>query len=397
MNYAQQNFHDLMSLIAKNEAFCFRDFQLDDKTYRIMDYNLASWTAFQEPNAINCRGIMFDITNLDDVRIVSLPPAKFFNYEEGGVPHHKGKIGDKMVKMDGSLISSYIHNGEVYLKSKGALFSSQALDAMKFLGKEKNAKLKEEVYKLTADGYTVNFEYTAPHNRIVVPYQTEELTLLCARKMDGGQNLFATKLMKLLDEKHLTALMSIIVHHESLHDQVIDQNKFVNDIREEREGEGYVVEIVLEDGHSYLTKLKNIAYCTLHQAKDGIEAPRRLFEAVIEGTTDDLRGLFADDPATLQRIADMENHVQPIYNHVIKTVTDFVEANKHLDKKTFAMKALAEHKDFGGIMINTYNGKEVDYKDLAKKRRKEWYGIADGVDPTLNKDGDAPANRLKVA
>src|SRR5579875_3617826 len=144
MNYAKQNFQDLMNLIEKNEAFCFRDFDLDDKKYRIMDYNLATWTAFQEPNAINCRGIMFDITNLEDVRIVSLPPAKFFNYEEGGVPHHEGKIGDKMVKMDGSLISSYIHNGDIYLKSKGSLFSSQALDAMKFLGREENAKLKEE-------------------------------------------------------------------------------------------------------------------------------------------------------------------------------------------------------------------------------------------------------------
>lgn len=395
MNFAQETYNNLMKLIEKNEAFCFRDFTLEDKTYRVMDYNLASWTMFQEPSAINCRGTMFDITDPNKVSIVSLPPAKFFNYEEGGVPHHHGKIGDKMVKMDGSLISSYIHNGDLYLKSKGALFSKQALAAMHFLNKEENAAVKKEVHQLTADGYTVNFEYTAPDNRIVVPYQTEDLTLLSAREIDGGKNFFATSLLKLLAEKKMHNLEAIIVAHESLHDQNIDQKKFVDDIRAEEQGEGYVVEIVLPDGSSYLTKLKNIKYCILHQAKDGIEAPRNMFEAVLAGTTDDLRGLFSDDAYVLQKIQDMEDHVQPIFNHMVKTVEKFCEENKHLDKKTFAMKAIAEEPVFKGLIINQFVGKENDYVDFARKHRKDMFGIADGVDPTVKDENSK--NRLKVA
>lgn len=160
MSFAKETYNNLMELIEKNEAFFFKDFNLHDKTYRIMNYRLASWSLFQEPGAMNCRGIMYDVTDPHNVKLVSLPPEKFFNYEEGGVDHTKGKLGDKMVKMDGSLISTYLHNGEMFFKSKASLFSSQALDAMKFLNKDENLEFKKELESLVNRGFTVNLEYT---------------------------------------------------------------------------------------------------------------------------------------------------------------------------------------------------------------------------------------------
>jgi T4 RnlA family RNA ligase len=394
MNYEQQTYKNLMTLIENNDAFFFKDFTLDDKVYRIMNYRLASWTLFQEPSSLDCRGIMFDVTNQENVKLVSLPPEKFFNYEEGGVDHTKGTLGDKMVKMDGSLISTYIHNDQLYLKSKGSLFSSQALDAMKFLDKDENAQLKKELEKLAKSGFTVNLEYTSPENRVVIPYQTEELTVLSARRHEDGRNFFATKLIELLDKNHMNATIAEMVHHESLHGKQIDQLKFVDDVRAEQEGEGYVVEIVLPDGSSYLSKIKNIRYIALHHTKDSVNSAKHLFEAVIEEATDDLRSMFADDQYVLNKVEEMERHVQPIFNNIIKTVEEFHAANKELVRKDYAIKAKSEQPELMSLIMNSYLGQENDYKEFAKKRRKEMFGI--GEDPVVDEE-DTPSTRLKAA
>lgn len=393
MNFAQKTYNNLMKLIEKNEAFFYKDFNLHDKVYRIMNYRLASWTLFQEPSSIDCRGIMYDVTDSNMVKLVSLPPEKFFNYEEGGVDHTKGKLGDKMVKMDGSLISTYVHNDEVFFKSKGSLFSSQALDSMKFLNKEENSRFKKELDTLVNHGFTVNLEYTSPENRIVIPYQTEELTVLSARRHEDGKNFFATKLMELLDTYDLTSIKNKMVDHESLHKKDIDQIKFVDAVRAEQEGEGYVVEIVLEDNTSYLTKIKNIKYIALHHTKDSVNSPKALFEAVIEEATDDLRSMFADDPYVLNKVEEMEKHVQPIFNSMVVTVEGFHAENKDLNRKDYAIKAKSEHPEFMGLMMNSYLNQEIDYKEFAKKRRKEMFGI--GEDPVVN-DEEALVSRPKI-
>jgi len=395
MNFAQDTYQNLMNLVKNDESFFFKDFNLQDKTYRIFNYHLASWTSFMAPSALNCRGIMFDVTNQDKVNLVSLPPEKFFNYEEGGVDHTQGKLGDKMVKMDGSLISTYMHDGEIYFKSKGSLFSSQALDAMKYLNREDQAEFKKELKSLIEMGYTVNLEYTSPENRIVIPYQEEKLTVLSVRSHENGQNYFATKLKKMLDHLGFETIKENMVHHESLHGQDIVQTTFVDQVRAEQEGEGYVVEIVLSEEVSYLTKIKNIKYITLHQTKDSVNSPKRLFEAVIEEATDDLRAMFADDAYVLSKIEDMERHVQPIFNHMIKTVEGFYEENKELSRKDYAIKAKTEHSNFMGMLMNAYLQQPIDYKTFAKKHAKDMFGIGDEPNVDMeemphNKASDKP-------
>lgn len=375
MNFAQTTYEELVKLTNESEAFYFKDFELDSKVYRIFNYRLASWTLFESPSALNCRGTMFDVTQTPT--LVSLPPEKFFNYEEGGVDHTVGLIGCKMVKMDGSLISTYLHNGELYLKTKGSLFSSQAFDAMKLLLTDKYSLVKEELLLLAKNNFTVNLEYTSPENRIVVPYQSEELTLLSLRSHIDGTNYFGTSLLEKLDDYNCVNLKSIIVGFEVLNVSS-GHDDFVDLVRKEQEGEGYVVEIKTPNC-SYLTKIKNLKYVTLHQTKDSVNSSKALFEAIIEETTDDLRSMFADDNYVLNKISEMENVVQPIFNHIVSTVETFYKDNKGLDRKSFAIKAKEEKPEFMGLIMNAYIGREIDYKDFAKKHRKDIFGISDVV------------------
>lgn len=404
--YSNQLFKDLMDLVQRDESFFFKDFNLEDKTYRIFNYNLASWTSFQQPGAMDCRGVMFEVSDLNNPILSSLPPQKFFNYEEGGVDHTICKLGDKMVKMDGSLISTYLHKEQMFLKSKGSLFSSQANDAMSLL--DKNVQFKKELERLAQEGYTINLEYTSPSNRIVIQYQEDDLTVLSARSNVTGENLFATKLKeKLLKDGGYETVLGKMVSYEDLRVHEINQIQFVDAIRQEQEGEGYVMEFIKPDGSSYLGKVKNLKYIALHHTKDSVNSPKRLFEAIINEASDDLRTMFADDPFVLKTIEEMEKHVQPIYNHIVNTVRDYTDANLGLGRKDFAIKTQKEHPEYMGLIMNQYLNakiksgeiphpvrdgkptelKENDYKEFALKHRKDIFKISE-EEPELDDDGN---------
>ncbi|CAF1019148.1 unnamed protein product [Didymodactylos carnosus] len=99
---------------------------------------MAGYESFQSNStvAMNCRGTMFTITQQGGAALVCLPPEKFFDYEEGNrqQEHFDRKFGDKMVKLDGSLISTFLHKGrEVRLKSKTSLTSKQVMKATQLL------------------------------------------------------------------------------------------------------------------------------------------------------------------------------------------------------------------------------------------------------------------------
>jgi T4 RnlA family RNA ligase len=381
MNFVSQMYADLMSLVERDEAFFFKDYTFEDKVYRIFNYRLASWTSFQSPNALNARGVMFDVTDSQNVSLASLPPAKFFNYEEGNVDHSVGVLGDKMIKMDGSLISSYLHNGQLYLKSKGALFSEQAVAAMKLLNSEGYVNLKNELTALAKLGFTINMEYTSPENRIVIPYQEEKLTVLSARSQLNGENFFATKLKDLLLQMGgYSKTVEAMVAYEDLRGKVIDIKAFMDVVHNEQEGEGYVIEVVLPDGTSYLFKGKNLKYIALHQTKDSVNSPKKLFEAIIEEASDDLRSMFSGDTYVLNKIEEMEKLVQPVFNHIVKTTEDFYAVNKGMVRKDFALLAQKEIPKYMSLAMNLYSGKTNNYKEYAKKMRKELFGVTD-VEP----------------
>ena len=119
----------------------------------------------------------------------------------------------------------------------------------------------------------------------------------------------------------------------------------------------------------------------LHHLKDSINSQRRLYEAVVYETIDDVRAQFWDDEVALQIIEDMEEKVRPIYNNMVALVEDFYEANKHLERKDYAIKGQKEcGKLYFGLAMGKYLGREPDYKAHMVKYRKD-YGIKDDPKP----------------
>ena len=370
--YQLKLYNELIALTLDNDAFFFKDQVLDEVEYRVFSYRLASYSDFLAPSALECRGIMFEMDNSLPIRLASLPMEKFFNVNEN--PMTMGldftDINQVMLKMDGSLMSTYIHNGELKIKSKTSLSSTHAINAMRWLDLEKNKSLKESLTLLTNEDFTVNMEYTSPEPamRIVIGYQEPKLTVLNVRDRLTGEYFSKEILVGL----YLESIQSIVDHWvETI--IVFDGPKFTESIQEMVDIEGYVIQ--LNSGQH--VKKKTEWYSVLHHSKDSINNPRRLYECILSETIDDLRVMFTDDPYSMKAIDDMECFVNGIYNSLVKNTESFYQENKMLDRKDYAIKGQAEldNKEFA-ICMQLYLGKSFSYKELMKKWYKD-FGVAD--------------------
>ena len=365
---------NLMALSEADDSFYYVDQMMASNMYRIFLYRLASYSQWLLPDAMESRGITFHIDLVGrPVALVSRPLHKFFNWQENpftmDVEFTEDTVVSVLDKMDGSLISTVDVDDEVWLKSKGSLFSEQAMASNALLATTEYDSLREFLSLMLENHCTVCMEYTAPTNRIVIGYPEARLTVLAVRDNFTG----AYQPLELLEHDAEEAAQYFVKNHVK---DIDDVEAFVNGIHEMEKVEGYVV--WLKD---ITVKIKTEWYMVLHHLKDSINSQRRLYEAVVYETIDDVRAQFWDDEVALQIIEDMEEKVRPIYNNMVALVEDFYAANKHLERKEYAIKGQKEcGKLYFGLAMGKYLGREPDYKAHMVKYRKD-YGIKDDPKP----------------
>src|SRR5574343_956898 len=267
-------YNDLMLLVSTNEAFYMKDQELDGVMYRVFSYRLASYTDFLLPGALECRGIMYEIDSVGTpIRSVVMPFAKFFNVGEN--PMEMGLDFEDpqqvMLKMDGSLISTFLHKGELLLKSKTSLFSEHVVRATKFLNK--HIQFKEELKSLAEKGWTVNMEFISPdyEMRIVIGYPVDWLTVLSIRDMQDGRIITKEE----IDKDVYPEIHNHWVERFTYEDYGCSTGQeFINLVPTLVDIEGFV--IILRSGQ--FVKIKTDWYKALHHTKDSVNNPRRLFE-----------------------------------------------------------------------------------------------------------------------
>lgn len=372
MNEFQRTlYRDLLALCHPGqEAFYYIDQPYAGQVYRIFLYRLASYTEFMQPGALECRGHTFLLgADGEATALVSLPMQKFFNLGEN--PMAMGldltTVEHIMDKLDGSLISSgFCPINGMLLKSKGSLLSSQAEAARQLL--RFSGELGAAVKWWTQAGYTVNMEYTAPLNRIVIGYQSPELRVLNVRDLFSGQYLSHDEILHLLPPRFVVGSVPVPA----------DCAAWVAAAASLKGIEGFVVRLA----SGVMFKLKTEEYCALHKTKDSIAVPRKLFEACVLGVADDLRSILAGDALAISQINEMEERVAGIYNHLDAYVRAFYEANKHLGRKEYALAGQADGElmEAGAfsLAMDLYLGKDPDVQQFMIKRYKQ-YGITDEV------------------
>jgi len=345
-----QLYDQLMHLVTIGDAFYFKDFPADhpEKMYRIFNYRLASYSDWLHPGALDTRGTMFLVDrqgNFDD--LVCRPPRKFFNLGEN--PFTLDLSLDDlvmcMVKEDGSLMSTYIHtNGELRLKSKGSTGSTQANDAMKFL--KTQPALLADLRFLASRDFTVNLEWCAPWNRIVVGYQEPTLIGLSIIDNQTGTIYDAEGL---IDEMGLAGLGDVWV------DEFEYTGSLVDAIENLTGSEG----VVAMTRAGVMFKMKCPWYLALHRNKDNVSNTRALIELILTEQIDDLKVLFVGDQVVLDKINAYEISIGSVYNTTCSVVQSFHDVNKDLDRKSYALAAKAAYSDWKfNVAMSAYIGSD---------------------------------------
>ena len=103
-------YNELLELTGTNEAFFFKDQVLDDITYRVFAYRLASYSDFLLPSALECRGIMFEMKDGNPIRLAAMPMEKFFN---------DGEVNEDINTLVTILIKQGRLSEDVYQRNKG--------------------------------------------------------------------------------------------------------------------------------------------------------------------------------------------------------------------------------------------------------------------------------------
>lgn len=383
--YQKQLYANLMVLASDPvlESFYKQDHEHDGVHYRVFLYRIASYSEFLLPGALESRGITFRLdgnpidpetgqrVEVQPVELSSMPMHKFFNLNENPftMDLDLSTIVGIMDKLDGSLISTVRGASPEawFLKSKGSLSSEQAFAATRLLLTAEYKELHDFCRRMAATAKTVNMEYMAPDNRIVVGYAKPTLKVLNVRCNRTGN--YIQPVNWILSDEFRVAYHAIPGEDEAA--------AWVDSVyKSEEKIEGFCVQLF--DGTWF--KIKTDAYCLLHKTKDSILVPRLLFEAIVGGQGDDLISLYPDDEGALSLITAMTEKVRGIYNHLAATVDGFYEANKGLDRKDYALagQANAEVMKQGafGLVMNLYIGKEANYEEFMVKHYKQ-YGIKD--------------------
>lgn len=358
-------YSSLMALANSSDAFYFKDSIVNKNVYRVFMYRLAGYTEFCLPNALEARGITYLLLPDHDPVLVCRPFKKFFNLGETPFTMNLDltQIARIAEKADGSLISTVYDRftNHFCLKSKQSFESEQAIAATEYLRHGDNMPLLYETFKLARNGYTVNFEYTSPLNRIVLEYPITSLKVLGVRHNETGVLLEKFEL-----SEYLTILGAWVEEHTL---ETFPHS--IEDIPNLTGIEGFVV--TLKDGLMY--KHKTEWYKSLHHLKDSVSSERRLFDSIIDETIDDVKTMFPTDTLALERIKAMEDLVIPKYNSLVKTVEAFHTTNKDLTRKDYAIKGQAELGMLFNLAMMLFLGKDPKFKDFAKKFRKEYFGV----------------------
>lgn len=350
-------FDDLMALCESNEAFYYVDQKMGNTDYRIFTYRLASFTDFQNRNAIECRGHTFR-KDADGWKLASLPPQKFFNYSE-----HVGWKTDIdlnsvtmiMDKLDGSLISTVEANdyeGAFFLKSKASFYSKQAIDAANWLNGNgiKSERMRKGLVSAVMQGWTVNMEYTSPTNQIVLSYQEPALTVLNARHMETGEYMDYESMARCFGVDNIVQSSPV---PENMEQWLVDAENMTGI-------EGFV--ICFDNG--LWVKHKTESYIAAHGVMSNLNVPRRLYELIVTEAIDDYYYLFNDNQYMLNHVENETQRIRSILVDIQDSVNRFYNDNRSLQRKEYAIAAQEQlPKHMLGLVMNLFLGKENNYKE----------------------------------
>jgi RNA ligase len=319
---------------------------------------------FDSPEARECRGSAYD----EDGNIVSRPLHKFFNMgEKDYLTPDKLKERTDIVavfdKLDGSMVATSCVNLGQEWRSKKAFDSDIVKLTREFLQQPENVGIEDFAYECAVIyGMTAIFELTHPKAQIVVPQNKAEMRLLHVRHNITGEYVM------LNPDHHIHELIRkynipVVPRHLMTMEQVLSSLETME------YAEGYVVQFA--DGD--MVKMKCPWYTRLHRSITFLRE-RDIAVLAVNEQLDDMKQHMREVGIPLDKVEEVETRLMGILIGIEQDIDALYQADKHLDKKAFAMKN-SKHPLFG-LAMNRYNGVPFNLNEwYSKKRLKEDFGL----------------------
>ena len=269
----------------------------------------------REPIVIECRSLVLKLVD-GKFDVASRSFDRFFNY---GETDEEYDIKDLVAyeKIDGSLVTLFVHNGEILYRTRSMIMPD---DSLKINGGNLSWKELIESTIIDSIGYVDGqcsyiFEVVSPENRVVTRYADRKAFLLAIRENKTGVYLpLASNGLCRVPRKYQ---FDTIEH-------CLQSSRELRNLEE-----GFVMYL---DGTPVM-KIKNPAYVAAHHLRgEGALSNKRIMDLIIINETDEYLSIFPEDAERFQPFIDA-------YNTGLKTSAHVYDTYAHIeDQKEFALK-----------------------------------------------------------
>jgi RNA ligase len=327
-----KNINDILPFIKDKEEIIVVNKEYNGTKFTVIDYVFSKEDTFDSPYARECRGIVFN-KNGD---IIRRPYHKFHNVNENPQSHYtKIDLNNEhsiLEKLDGSLIVPFLlDNGTIYYGTR--LCSEEYHNKVSNFVTGSYCRYELLIRFLIKRGFSPQFEYIGPDNKIVVNYHSNNLILTGIRHMLTGMYLSYDRMLDIGISYNVP-----VVNNKHNREDIFN---FLSKVRAEEEGEGYIIRFSL--GEMY--KIKNDLYCRLHKSKDLITRTYEIVHLILDGKIDDLISSLSEEDQKYVRSVEEKvwqfhhNLLMKLSEHVLwantafETVKDYALYDKKFSKE----------------------------------------------------------------
>lgn len=347
-----ENLNDILPFV-KEQEYIGVNKQSNGAT--VICYNISNGDSFTNSFEKEARGITFDASG----KIISRPLHKFFNLAEREEVQPQNLDWNKMVaafdKMDGSMITTGLINGEFFAKSKKSFQSDVAVSATNFV--QANQKYYDFTRYCALANMTPIFEFTSPNHRIVLRYAQDNMTLLHVRDNFTGVYLMPEEVAQLASKYDIPV-------NKPVYGRELDLPELLKSLNTVEGIEGYVIQF--ENGE--MVKVKTKWYVNLHHAVTFVRE-RDIARMVVEEQIDDYIAFVALNApdADLTHIRHINDTIKEEVEGIEREVNALAKQYAGVNFKTVAL-ALKDHPHFKFVM-NLVRGKTNNYLEYYERNR----------------------------
>ncbi len=313
-------------------------------------YMISDNELWQKPYALELRGHVY---RKDTGEMISAALPKFFNVGENAWTMRKDLPWDHIAriadKVDGSMITGVLIDGNVYVKTKKSFYSDVAIDAQKFIDSDAGCYTRELFKEMLADNKSPVFEFMHPDWRIVLDYGNQP-----SMKYLGYRDMVTSEWMPSIVQSEVP---------EGFVDNMEHYQQTLEGL------EGWVIKFK----SGLVVKAKTVWYLMQHRVRTEMRY-RDVAELAALEKLDDVKAMVTESGLDLKLIEDVEEEVAHRIMAVRTEVEEAVERVFALpDVKSVAL-FYKEHRYFRMIM-QAYRGQEVDYVDYFLKNILKEFGL----------------------